>query len=292
MTNGSPGIEVRWLRWEDAGEAMLELRRHVFVEEQGFAEDVVASPRDPTGVHLGALVDGALVATIAAYLYEPGAPELAALGLPAIDGLTVQFSKRMELAAHRGHGITEVIAAGLFRYVYESLRPARIFITLKGVHRQLEGHYARLFNFKRHADVGEGADATIVMKVEGEAGLRALYLKTRAAAESALRRCPVSVPSLVRFLADEGRDALFPRAQLAAENLYVAPLSVADELPRLAAQNRLLLAEQRPRLAATEFPPTPSSLLDVGTGTGVYLALIAGEPALAGRSIKGLEPSP
>ncbi len=292
MTDGSPGIEVRWLRWEDAGEAMLELRRRVFVEEQHFGDDVVESPRDPGGVHLGAFVDGTLAATIAGYLYEPGAPELAAYGLPQIDGLTVQFSKRMELAAHRGHGITEVIGAGLFRYVYESLRPARIFIALRGVHRQLERHYARLFDFVRHAEVGEGEGSTIVMKVEGEAGLRALYLKTRAAAESALRRCPVTVPSLVRFLADNGRDELFPRAQLAAENLYVAPLSVADELPRLAAQNRLLLAEQRPRLAATEFPSAPASVLDVGTGTGVYLALIAGEPALAGRRVKGLEPSP
>jgi hypothetical protein len=66
----TPEIEVRWLRWEDAGEAILALRRLVYVEEQGFGMDVVASPRDLTALHLGALVDGTLIATITAYLYE------------------------------------------------------------------------------------------------------------------------------------------------------------------------------------------------------------------------------
>ena len=113
MTDRTPGIEVRWLRWEDASEAILELRRRVYVEEQGFEMDVVASPRDASALHLGALVDGTLVATITAYVYESGAPELAQFELPVIEGLTMQVGKRMELAAHRGNGITEVLLAGL-----------------------------------------------------------------------------------------------------------------------------------------------------------------------------------
>ena len=290
---------MRWLRWEDASEAILELRRRVYVEEQGFGMDVVASPRDPAALHLGALVDGALVAAITAYLYEPGAPDLAQFELPVIDGLTMQVGKRMELAAHRGNGITEVLLAGLLRYTYESLRPARMFLVLRHVHRGLKNQYARMFDVEFHAEIGAGDDSTVVMKIEGEARLRRLYLRMRAMAESALRRCPVVVPSLVRHLGHHdglGRDDLLPRARLSAENLYVAPLSLADELPRLAAQNRLLFAEQRPRLAAAPFPPTSAdvrpSLLDVGTGTGVYLALMASDPALAGYRVKGLEPSP
>lgn len=308
---------MRWLRWEDASEAILELRRKVYVEEQGIAADIVTHPRDPKGLHLAAAVDGELVACVSLWIFSggaPGEPELAEWGLAPIDGLTVQFGKRLELRSHRGHGITEVLVAGLLRYVYESLRPGRLFIVLRDVHRNLQAHYSRLFNAEFHAEVMHDGEAMVVMQLEGEAKLRALYLKAREMAESALRRCPVLVPSLVRFLADEGRGELFPRARLAAENLYATPLSLADELPRLAAQNRLLFAEQRPRLAATPFPrsdaphttdtaPTVDApdavgaaggrtLLDVGTGTGVYLALIAKEPALAGYRVKGVEPSP
>lgn len=297
---------MRWLRWEDASEAILELRRKVYVEEQGIAADIVTHPRDPKGLHLAAAVDGELVACVSLWIFEPRAPELAEWALAPIDGLTVQFGKRLELRSHRGHGITEVLVAGLLRYVYESLRPGRLFIVLRDVHRNLQAHYSRLFNAEFHAEVMHDGEAMVVMQLEGEAKLRALYLKARDMAESALRRCPVVVPSLVRFLADEGQDGLFPRARLAAENLYATPLSLADELPRLAAQNRLLFAEQRPRLAATPFPRVDAAgtadavgaavgartLLDVGTGTGVYLALIAKEPALAGYRVKGVEPSP
>jgi SAM-dependent methyltransferase len=303
LTDRTPGIEVRWLRWQDASEAILELRRKVYVEEQGIAADIVTHPRDPTGLHLAAAVDGVLVACVSIWICEPSsadpgaAAELAKWQLAPTEGLTVQFGKRLELRSHRGHGITEVLVAGLLRYVYESLRPGRVFIVLRDVHRNLQAHYARLFNAEFHAEVQVDGEAMIVMKAEGEAKLRALYLKAREMAESALRRCPVVVPSLVRFLADEGRAGLFPRARLAAENLYATPLSIADELPRLAAQNRLLFAEQRPRLAATPFPAVveggaPRTIVDVGTGTGVYLALISKEPALAGYRVKGIEPSP
>lgn len=296
----STEIEVRWLRWQDARERILDLRRRVFVEEQGFAPTVIESPGDAGGLHLGAFADGQLVASIAGYLYEAGAPALADFGLPPIAGLTIQWSKRIELASHRSRGITELLAASVFRYVYESMRPVRIFLALQGPHRPLEAHYRRFFNFRRHGEVmlpaGGGGEPvpTTVMVVDGEAGLRALYLKMRGAAESELRRCPATVPSLVRFLVDDGRRHLLAGEPLSAENLYVAPLSLADELPRLAAQNRLQHIEQQPRLAETPFPPARegSRLLDIGTGTGVYLALLAKEPRLAGYEFVGIEPAP
>lgn len=271
----------------------------MFVEEQGFAPHVLESPGDPGGIHLGAFADGQLVASIAGYLYESGSPALAAFGLPQVDGLTIQWSKRIELASHRGRGITELLAASVFRYVYESMRPVRIFLALQGPHRQLEPHYRRFFQFRRHGEVtlpsGDGEPTpTTVMTVDGEARLRELYLKMRGAAESEVRRCPAVVPSLVRFLVDDGRGHMLAGEPLSSENLYVAPLSLADELPRLSAQNRLQHIEQQPRLAATPFPPARegSRLLDIGTGTGVYLALLAKEPRLAGYDVVGVEPAP
>ncbi len=297
MTDQTPGIEVRWLRWEDFGPAILELRRRVFGDEQGFDADVIESPRDPGALHLGALVDGTLVAAITAYVFEAGAPELAVYQLPAVDGLTVQVGKRIELPEYRGHGVTEVLLAGMLRLVYEALRPARMFLVLRKMHRGLRAVYARMFGVGVHAELGEGEDSTVVMTIDGEPRLRLLYLKMRAMAESALRRCPVWVPSLVRHLREEGGESLLATARKVAENLYVGPLSLADELPRLAAQNRLLFAEQRPRLDVT-FPEASiaagesPTLLDVGTGTGVYLSMMSREPGLLPYRVRGLEPSP
>lgn len=268
------------------------MRQAVFVAEQGFPGDIIESPRDPEGVHLGAFHDGVLVAGITAYVFDGFDPALAEFELRPMAGPTIQFTKRMELAAYRGHGVTEVLAANMFRYAFESLHPTRIFLTLGGVHRGLQDHYRKLFGFRRHAEVGEGEAARTVMLVDDPPGLRALYLRMRSLAESVHRRCPVSVPSLVRLLVDDGRTGLLATERLGGENNYVAPLSLADELPRLAAQNRLLHAEQRPRLAETGFPPAPARLLDVGTGTGVYLSLMAKEQKFAGYQIRGLELSP
>lgn len=280
------------MKFADASEAILGLRRQVFVEEQGFPPTFIVNPRDEGGIHLGAYHGGKLVAGISAHLYEGGAPELAAYGLAPIAGPTIQFTKRLELAAYRGHGITEVLAANMFRYAFESLRPARIFLVLDGVHRGLQDHYRKTFGVRRHGEVGEGDAVRTVMVVDDEAGLRSLYLRMRAMAESVHRRCPVTVPSLVRTLADEGREALLAGERLGRENHYVAPLSLTDELPRLAAQNRLLHAEQRPRLAATAFPPAPARLVDIGTGTGVYLSLMRNEAAFAGYAVRGVELAP
>lgn len=277
------------MRWTDDREAILGLRAAVFVAEQGFSDDVVESPYDAEGVHLGAFHDGKLVATITAYVFPGGHPEPSKWGLKPLAGPTLQFTKRIELGAYRGHGVTEVLAANMFRYAFETLHPARIFLLLGGVHRGLQDHYRKLFGFRAHGEVGEGEAARLIMVVDDAPSLRSLYLRMRSLAESVHRRCPVTVPSLVRLLADDGRRALLASDRLGRENNYVAPLSLADELPRLAAQNRLLHAEQRPRLAATGFPEAPARLLDIGTGTGVYLSLMVKEAMFAGYEVRGLE---
>lgn len=288
----APVFEVRWLQFSRAYDEIMALRRAVFVDEQGFPPEFIVSPNDEQGVHLGAYSGGRLVAAVAMHIHRPGSPTLAELGLADMGGLSVQLTKRLELAEVRGAGITEVLVANVIRYVYETLRPVRMFLVLDGVHRGLREHYRKTFGARDLGEVGAGPEARLIMGLADEAGLRAVYLRMRALAESVHRRCPVAVPSLVRALDGEGRADLLAAEHLARENHYVAPLSLADELPRLAAQNRLLYAEQRGRLAATPFPPAPARLLDVGTGTGVYLALMAKDPALAGYAVRGVEPSP
>ncbi|GAA2901289.1 hypothetical protein GCM10010517_67090 [Streptosporangium fragile] len=287
------GIEARWMTWHEAGDEIVDLRRRAFVDELGWSERWVRHARDPEGLHLCAVSGGKIVAVISAYLYEPGAPELADAALPDVDGWTVQLGKRVEVAEHRGHLVSARIGTSMVRQICESLRPARFFLLLlQNGHPHLVDRYARR-GFARYGDVGSGDDALTVMTVEGEEALEEFHLKNRRVdRETASGDDPIPVPSLVRFLAGTGRGDLLAADRLGAENLYLESLPPGDELPRLSAQGRLMLAEQRPRLAATPFPPAPASLLDIGSGPGDYLAAIAGETPFAGYRVQGVEPAP
>ncbi|MBB2915083.1 SAM-dependent methyltransferase [Streptosporangium becharense] len=284
-------IQARWVEGHEAREQIIELRRRVFTGEQGFGEDMVHHERDADALHLCAMSGETMVGAIAAYLYEPGAPELADLRLPKVDGLSVQIGKRVELAEYRGRLVTEQLGTAMMRQICESLRPARFFLIIRGSHRRLADRYVRR-GFVRHADIGSGDDAMTVMVVEGREAMEEFYAEHRALSKRAAsdgRR--LTVPSLVRFLADSGRDDLLAWNTLMTENNYLEPLSLTDELPRLAAQGQMMIAEQRPRLAATPFPPAPASLLDIGTGPGDYLAAVAKEKVLSGYRVQGVEPS-
>ncbi|GGL57973.1 methyltransferase domain-containing protein [Planomonospora parontospora] len=292
MTNEENGIEVRWLPWAEGGEEILALRRHAFTTEQGWAEDMVRHEKDPEGLHLCAVSRGAIVAVMSAYLYEPGAPELADLRLPEKDGLSVRMGKRVEAPGYRGRYISKRLGMAAMRQIYESLRPARFFLVLQGLHRDLTDRYTRT-GFVKHTELTSGDEATTVMKVEGGEALARLYSEHRALVGASVPgEGPMAVPSLVRFLVEDGRAHLLAVESLEAENLYLESSVIESEMPRLIAQGRLMLTEQRARLAATPFPPPPASLLDIGTGPGGYLHALAAEDCFSGYRIRGVEPAP
>ncbi|WIM93440.1 class I SAM-dependent methyltransferase [Actinoplanes oblitus] len=282
-------LRVTWLSWAEYGEDIQEIRRRVFVTEQGFGPDMVHDPRDRDGLHLGVLSGGRLIAVVSAYLYPDDAPELSAMGLARVGGVTVQGAKRVELPGFRGRGITAWLVSAMSRQFHEVLRPARIILLLRGRHRVLERVY-RGFSFRRHGEVELLGERMLVMKVEGAEDLRAFHLEHRRIDKGAAEQ-GLTAPSLVRFLADHGRLDLVATEALVAENIYTQPLSLAEEIPRLAEQGRLVLAEQLPRIAAAPFPAAPASLLDVGSGAGGYLASLRGLPRFAGYAVRGIEPS-
>lgn len=76
------------------------------------------------------------------------------------------------------------------------------------------------------------------------------------------------------------------------ENLYRSPLALEEELPRLAAQARLLYAVQRSFVPEVELPPGTGpdqggKFLDLGAGPGVHLAMV--RELFPGFSFTGLE---
>ncbi|MBB2915046.1 SAM-dependent methyltransferase [Streptosporangium becharense] len=281
------------MSWREAGEDILDLRRRVFTDELGWPEEWIRHGRDAEGLHLCAFADGRMVAAISAYVYEPEAPELASVKLPEIDGPTVEIGKRVELPSHRGHLISAQIGTSMLRQICESLRPSRFFLIVRVKRfRHLIDRYARR-RFVYHTEIGSGDDAIAVMKVDGEDALDEFYLKHRELTRDASAgEGAIPVPSLVRFLADNDRSDLLAAERLGAENNYLQPLSLDTEASRLTAQGRMILAEQLPRLASAPFPTAPASLLDIGTGTGEYLAAVTRENRFAGYRVHGIEPVP
>lgn len=74
------------------------------------------------------------------------------------------------------------------------------------------------------------------------------------------------------------------------ENLYLAHKSVKEEIPRLVRQARLLFGASKPMLTQVFQGLPPGRMLDCGSGTGMYLSLIA--KLLPEHDIHGLDISP
>ena len=71
------------------------------------------------------------------------------------------------------------------------------------------------------------------------------------------------------------------------ENLYLAHKSIKDEIPRLLKQARLLFHAEKVFLGELFAPCAPGKFLDLGSGTGIYLSLVA--PFLKGHEIRGID---
>lgn len=59
------------------------------------------------------------------------------------------------------------------------------------------------------------------------------------------------------------------------ENIYLQPLSLRDEIPRVSAQARLLYHAQQPFFASLDLPPAPGRFLDAGAGPGIFTHLLS-----------------
>ncbi len=174
----------------------------------------------------------------------------------------------------------------MVRHLCEAVKPTRMFIVLKGKHHLLKARYEELGFTQRSVPSDK-----VIMAVEGDAEIRQLYLLHRSATKLP-DIAEIEFPSLIRFLAAHDRLDIVAGDQLTKENHYTEPLPPTVEVPRLSAQNRMLIEEQRSRLAATPFPPPPASLLDVGSGDGRYLATMLDVPSFRGYAARGVEPDP
>jgi ubiquinone/menaquinone biosynthesis C-methylase UbiE len=119
--------------------------------------------------------------------------------------------------------------------------------------------------------------------------MREYYVKVRTYVEALSAIYGLEIPPLFEFLEKNGRIQEFNLERIKQENLYLQPLSLKDELPRLSTQARLLYVTQKDKLDDFELPAPSGSLLDMGCGPGVYLSKISKHEKFANYKFTGID---
>lgn len=283
-------IVVRWMSFAQEGDKIVALRRQTHKDLE-YSQAADRTSQDMDGFHLGAFIGDELVSVLSAYFFENAFESMQAYGLPK-SSRVLQCAKFAENSAYRDSRIADLLMATMHRMMHEVLRPQYIFALCDGTGDAIAG--------KRWPDVGWEVAGTLKTKW-GEGSVLIIppgkrmelsYCRARKLSEALWEQLDKAPESLVKHLDTVGRMDLAAHTTLLTENLHtVAAVSLKDELPRLSAQTRLLFAEQKPRIAAVDFPKPPARLLDVGAGPGVYLAALGKTEKFNGYELIGIDAS-
>ena len=279
-------VSFKWLDFNQWENEIIKLRREVFQSSQGI--DVLnTAPKDKEGLHLGAFYNQRLVSVISAFIYKPEENITSTLSLPQFSNYIFQLSRRAELEEVRGSRLAELMATSLWKSVYETLEPDYSFITLLESHKMLEKYYGR-FGYKYYSEIEEEGEKEYIY-IQHPDHMKEYYVKVRTYVEALSAIYGLEIPQLFEFLEKNGRIQEFNLEQIKQENLYLQPLSLKDELPRLSTQARLLYITQKDKLDSLELPKPSGSFLDLGCGPGVYLSKVSKHNKFANYKFTGID---
>ncbi|MFW6101908.1 MAG: methyltransferase domain-containing protein [Bacteroidota bacterium] len=279
-------ISFQWLDFTIWEKEIIKLRKKVFQSDQGI--DVLnTAPKDREGFHLGAFYNQKLVSVISAFIYKPDERVSSSYSLPQFSNYVFQLSRRAELEEVRGSRLAELIATSLWKSIYETLEPDYSFITLLESHKVLEKYYGR-FGYKYHFRI-EKNDEKEYIYLQHPDQMKKYYIKVRTYVEALSAIYGLEVPQLFEFLEQTGRIQEFNLDRIKQKNLYLQPLSLKDELPRLSTQARLLYVTQKDKLEDMELPAPSGSFLDLGCGPGVYLSKVSKHDKFANYKFTGID---
>lgn len=282
-------LKIIWMNFDQYKDQIYALRKAVFVDGQGLGEYLIQSPHDSQGLHLGAFHNGKLVSSLSAYIFPPQSPVFKNLTLPPAKRRIVQFSRRVELAEYRGARLAEFIASIAWRTIYETIHPEYFVVELSNEHNRLRLYY-KTFGFSFYKTVSTPHGKRHILLAKGNDTLKVAYIKVKKYIQSLAGRYDISPPSLLHFLEEINHLDYLILGELKKENLYISPLSFKDELPRLIAQARLLYLIQEPVFNKVKhLPSPPGTLLDIGSGPGVYLSAIAHNKRFKGYKFIGMD---
>ncbi len=291
-------LEIRWLSSHHHEEQIRQLRSAAQSDGASLerAGSAVAAAGTPPGsrdaIHLGAFVAGCLVSAASVYLFRDESETLSRGGLPALPGTVAHCIGPVEAEPGRDPVVRRALLGTLQFMLLSLIRPDAVLVTIAESSPELCAYFTESLKLQEKAPPTSAGCRSITLGAVGPKEVRLALLGARQQYHAGSLDVSAPLPSLVKHLEREGRLDLVDIERLKSENLYIQPLSLKDELPRLAAQTRIVLPEQRSRLAAIEFPPAPADFLDLGAGPGVYVAALSKEPVFAGYRFTALDLAP
>ena len=292
-------LAIQWLSWRHYGEQIKSLRSAVLGNDDPLcdrsgvgASDARTSSGDREAIHLGAFIDQCLVAVASVYFFRNEPEALTRSGLPALSGTVAYYAAPAETEAGRDPAVRTALLGTLQFMMLSLIRPDAVFVTIPDATAELREYFEASLSLQEKVKPAGAGGGSVVLGAAGPAELRQALLSARQQYHAASQDCAAPLPSLLKHLESGGLLGLIDLQRFKAENLYIQPLSLKDELPRLAAQTRIVLPEQRSRLATLDFPQAPADFLDLGAGPGVYAAALSKEPMFAGYRFTTLDLAP
>jgi ubiquinone/menaquinone biosynthesis C-methylase UbiE len=287
------GLRFAWMFFEEYKEQILELRRKVYVEEQGFDDEVVMSEFDALGLHLGAFDGDKLVSSVSMFVVPHSHANLANLGIDNYSDCLVQFSRRVELPEYRSSDIANLMVAFGIKSVFELFQPAALFASLAGKHRKLKNVYNRMYGFNKMYEQQVDDEIVDVLIVDEIDNLRRLYLQMRNYFLDRRIKRGIKLPDLSHHIFQYPLLSDFYHFHQGSINLYLDPLSLADELPRLSAQARSLFFSLKDfwnRFFKNNL--LIKNVIDIGCGPGVYASLLKKMSICSNKNFYGADIDP
>jgi predicted GNAT family N-acyltransferase len=280
---------LRWLDYSENLHIITKLRKQVFSEEQKLGDFLVAGDDDPDGIHLGMFEGEHLISIISLYIFEKGHPKLQLYNIAGVENRAVQFGRRVEIPKYRKNRFAAFLVAVAYKSLYELIQFDAVFFLMYGIHRQLAPIYRRLYLTQNQYDVQtEHGNALMLLQDSPEIFARG-YIMQRYLVEKYTKEYGFIIPSLKEHILKHTNLKQILSKAKPDKNIYLEAMSIADEMPRLSAQSRLLFMSNKKYFSAIAEPENGLHILDAGCGPGVFLSSLSQLPNLSKSHFTGID---
>lgn len=301
-------IVVRWVDFSDKKrmQDIYSLREKVYCDEQGYDKSLIKSKEDKKGIHICAYLKNTIISSISCCILDAKSADIKSWGMHKMlskDDIVIKYGRRVELVEYRGLRINEFITCCLLKTIFEELRPKLYLMMLAGVHKKLYPVYRYRFGFQHYKDFkGSSTNKSIKdYSVYIFDPLKELkyYYNQRKKVDYIKNRYNIKLEQFSSFLEKYQRNDILSRTRKrisAEENVYVGPLNLQAEFPRLHAQAKILFQTQDHVVEkfGKHLPKSKNGnkkFLDIGCAAGSYLSFLRKSSALKDYSFSGLDNS-
>ena len=284
-------LTLKWLDYNKHKSKIQNLRKSVFMEEQGLDDFVLDSPIDEKGLHLGLFAGEQLVSSVSLFPFHRDDEFVREeLGIKSERPYVIQFSRRVELPKYRHQGYSSLILAHVMRSSYELFQPDCIFALLLGPHMELREHYMTSYRFNRCEDYNSAYGKGYLLKMDDQTTIDQVASQLHFQSIKLSESLQIELPDLTLHLSEHEKLEEYLSLKGDQTNRYLRPLSLQDELPRLSSQSRMLFNSQInnwKKILANH--PEHRTIMDMGCGPGVYLSLLNKLDEARARSLIGMD---